>query len=176
MCGLGVHCGHTAVCFESKNGCLKHIFHSRGDILGQLAFNVDVQQTLQLLPPLLQNETQRCILLPPLLQNETQRCIEFLGEMSGAAMPRRHMHQVGQRIYVVGNCDPSSAVDYNRLGAVPEATFTRACIHITLYQTKAYVKGQGKRHNHVCYYESEEEVRFGMIEYIVLVPHPVALV
>lgn len=42
---------HSAFGFESKNGHLKHLHHSWADIVDQLVFNIDVQQTLQLLHP-----------------------------------------------------------------------------------------------------------------------------
>ena len=37
--------------------CTKHLFHSRANIVDQLFFNIDVQQTLQLLHPVLQQES-----------------------------------------------------------------------------------------------------------------------
>ena len=47
---------HSAFGFESKNGHLKHLFHSRSNIVDQLVFNIDIQQTIQLLHPMLQQK------------------------------------------------------------------------------------------------------------------------
>ena len=38
---------HSAFGFENKNGCLKHIFHGKTNIVDQLLFNTDVLYTLQ---------------------------------------------------------------------------------------------------------------------------------
>ena len=40
---------YSAFGFESYNGHLKYLFHSKVNIIDQLAFNVDIQQTLHLL-------------------------------------------------------------------------------------------------------------------------------
>ena len=47
---------HSAFGFENKNGHLKYLFHSRSDFVDQLVFNMDVQQTLQLIQPILQEQ------------------------------------------------------------------------------------------------------------------------
>ena len=60
---------HSAFGFESYNGHLKYLFHSRGKIVDQLVFKLDVQQTLQLL--------QTC-----LLKYESTEVLEFFKVMS----------------------------------------------------------------------------------------------
>ena len=47
---------HSAFGLESFNGHLKHLFHSRANVIDQLVFNIDVQQTLQLVYPLLNSK------------------------------------------------------------------------------------------------------------------------
>lgn len=63
---------HSAFGFESKNGHLKHLYHSQADIVDQLVFNIDVQQTLQLLHPELQ-------------QKASTETLDFLLAMNGNA-------------------------------------------------------------------------------------------
>ena len=63
--------------FESKNGHLKHLFHSHSNIVDQLVFNVDLQLTLQLLHPIL-------------LQKESPETLDYLMTTNGSA-PRRGM-------------------------------------------------------------------------------------
>lgn len=74
---------HSAFGFESHNGSLKHLFHSWSNIVDQLVFNVEVQQTLQL--------------LQPTLQQETSEFLEVYTTLNGSGQ-RRGMQRVGDRI------------------------------------------------------------------------------
>ena len=82
---------HSAVGFENKNSHLKYLFHSRSDFVDQLVFNMDVQQTLQLIQPILQEQES----------DETLKLLQYFG---GDA-PRRNMKQVGDSAYTVGKIE-----------------------------------------------------------------------
>ena len=80
---------HSAFGFESRNGHLKHLFHARSNIVDQLVFNVDLQLTLQLLHPILQ-------------QKESPKTLDFLMTTNGSVQ-RRGMQKVKEHTYVVGS-------------------------------------------------------------------------
>ena len=68
---------HSAFGFENYNGYLKYLFHSRGKIVDQLVFNIDVQQTLQLLQPCL-------------LKYESTEVLEFFKVMRGNTLKSKY--------------------------------------------------------------------------------------
>ena len=70
---------------ESYNGHLKYLFHSRAKIVDQLVFNVDVQQTLQLLNLYL-------------LKSESAELLDFLSRKT----QNRTMHKIGEHTYILG--------------------------------------------------------------------------
>ena len=151
---------HSGFGFESKNGRIKHLFHSRSNIVDQLFFNIDVQQTLQLLHPVLQQESA-----------------EFLSFYSGTS-PRRGMQSCGEGMYAVGSFDKTrlSVVNRELLGNTQTRTFTRAFIKGALYHSAAYAKAaQGKRNNQVCHFKDQHGHRFGVIQVFALIPEPVAI-
>ncbi len=156
---------HSAFGFESKNGTLKHLFHSRSNIVDQLIFNVDVQQTLQL--------------LDPTLQQESPEFLEFYMTMTGSA-PRRGMRRITNGMYIVGGLQKKQ-VSYSLrslLGTIPSETqaFSRAFVKGSLYHSTQYGKGQGKRNNQICQFSSEEGFKFGQIQLFALIPDPVAII
>ena len=55
---------HSAFGFESFNGHLQYLCYSKTNIIDQLVFNVDIQQTLQLLLPSLAKHESSDILQP----------------------------------------------------------------------------------------------------------------
>ena len=157
---------HSAFGFESKNGHLKHLFHARSNVLDQIVFNTDIQQTLQLLYTLLQ-------------QKESLETLEFLLAMNGRA-PRRGMQRVKEHTYIVGSLMQKhlSAAEYELLCSTPSdiQTFSRCFHNGTLYSSTSYVKGQGKRNNQVCQFSKEGQCKFGLIQTFALNPNPVAIV
>ena len=158
---------HSAFGFESKNGHLKYLFHSRVNIIDQLVFNLDVQQTLQLLHPLL-------------LKRESIEVLEFLNAMNGNT-PRRGMQQVGEHTYTLGKKmrRQASTVECELLGIPPGQieTFARVFHNGTTYHSASYFKGKGKRNNQVCYFNMEGR-KFGDIQFFTLIPDvdPVAVI
>ena len=81
---------HSAFGFENKNGHLKRFIHSRGNVVSQLMFNVDVSYTLQLVHH-------------KLAQYESNETMNFLNSSSQLA-PRSNMAQIGEHTYIIGHC------------------------------------------------------------------------
>lgn len=156
---------HSAFGFESKNGHLKHLFHSRFNIVDQLCFNIDIQQTIQLLHPTLQLK-------------ESVEVLDFLRAMSGST-PRRAMQEVEAHTYILGSVRQKQLSAEERelfgttLGQVQ--TFSRAFHHGTLYHCATYFKSEGKRNNQVCHFKSERGCSFGQIQLFALTPDPMAI-
>ena len=117
---------HSAFGFESKNGHLKHLYHSRADIVDQLVFNIDVQQTLQLLHPELQ-------------QKASTETLDFLSAMNGNT-PRRGMKFIENHTYSVGRVIQKhlTVAEYRAIGIVGASS------QVPVFLT-SYLKGQGKR-------------------------------
>ena len=153
---------HSAFGFESYNGHLKYLFHSRAEIVDQLVFNVDVQQTLQLL-------------YPYLLKSESAELLDFLSRKT----QNRAMHKIGEHTYILGKTMRKhiSAEESELLG-IPHGTietFTRVYHNGTIYHSSLYIKGEGKRNNQVCYFR-KDNLKFGKLQYFVLNPYPAAIV
>ena len=159
---------HSAFGFESKNGCLKHLYHSRADIVDQLVLNIDIQQTLQLLHPELQ-------------QKESTETLNFLMAMNGNA-PRRGMKLIDNHTYSVGRVTQKhlTVAEYTAIGMANTPSqvpvFSRCFHNGTLYHSASYLKGQGKRNDQVCHFTADERCQFGEIQLFVLTPLPVAIV
>ena len=158
---------HSAFGFESKNGHLKHLFHARSNIVDQLAFNVDLQLTLQLIHPILQ-------------QRESPEVLDFLMTTNGSVL-RRGMQKVKEHMYIVGSLvQQHLSTTLCELLEVPPSsqvqTFTRTFYNGVRYHSKAYIKGQGKRNDQICHFNSTGQCKFGQIELFVLTPDPVAIV
>ena len=90
VCLWGPLWTHSTFGFENKNGHLKRLFHSRGNIVPQLMFNVDVAYTLQLVHH-------------KLAQIESSETMAFLSKSSRLA-PRSNMTRIGEHIYIIGPC------------------------------------------------------------------------
>ena len=156
---------HSAFGFESKNGCLKHLYHSRADIVDQLVLNIDIQQTLQLLHPELQ-------------QKESTETLNFLMTMNGNA-PRRGMKLIDNHTYSVGRVTQKhlTVAEYTAIGMASTPSqvpvFSRCFHNGTLYHSASYLKGQGKRNDQVCHFTADERCE---IQLFVLTPLPVAIV
>ena len=143
---------------------ITYLFHSRAKIVDQLAFNLDVQQTLQLLHP-------------SLLQNESVEVLEFLNGMNGN-IPKKGMRQIDEHTYILGKPTQKqiSEVESELLG-IPSGiipTFGQVYHNGSIYHSASYIKGKGKRNNQVCYFKSEG-CQFGQIQLFTLDP-PAAIV
>ena len=132
---------HSAFGFESKHGHLKNMIHSRSDVVDQLVFFTEVEQTLQSFQS-------------TLCTRENERTMEFLAQMSGDA-PRKNMQAVGDHTYIVGKVlektvdeDLARILEISRSATRP--TFTRLFHNGTMYHSLGYHKGQCKRNSTVC--------------------------
>ena len=75
---------HSAFGFESYNGQLKYLFHSRAKIVDQLAFNLDVQPVLQ-------------------LTHFVTEMDEVAGELDiNGNIPKKDMQQIDDHTYILG--------------------------------------------------------------------------
>lgn len=156
---------HSAFGFESYNGHLKYLFHSRAKIVDQLVFNLDVQQTLQLLHPCL----MKC---------ESAELLDFLAVMNGKNR-NRDMQKIGEHTYILGKTmQKHISADESELLGIPQGTtqiFTRVYLNGTIFTSSLYVKGEGKRNNQMCFFRIDGH-KFGRLQYFILNPHPAAIV
>lgn len=137
---------HSAFGFENKNGCLKHLFHGKTDIIHQLLFNTDVSYTLQ------------CV-HDKLVDVESDQTIAYVDKLSKLA-PRPNMACIGNHLYVVGKCkaamptvEQSLALAYSNSIDV----FSRLLKDRTMYCSTSYLRsGKGKRDNTHCYYRDDD--------------------
>ena len=97
---------HSAFGFESFNGHLQYLFHSRTSIIDQLVFNVDIQQTLQLL-------------LPSLAKHESSDILQLIS-IKRKPVCRAKMQKISDFTYVVGKTvqHNTSAEDSTSLGVL----------------------------------------------------------
>lgn len=158
---------HSAFGFESKHGHLKNMIHSRSDVIDQLVFFTEVEQTLQSFHS-------------TLCTQESERTMEFLAQMRGDA-PRKNMQAVGDHTYIVGKVlektvDEEEARVLEISHNTTRRTFTRLFHNGTMYHSLCYQKGQGKRNSTVCTLRSDQGLEFGVIKRFVLNPEPVAIV
>ena len=158
---------HSAFGFESKHGHLKNMIHSRSDVVDQLVFFTEVEQTLQSFQS-------------TLCTRENERTMEFLAQMSGDA-PRKNMQAVGDHTYIVGKVlektvdeDLARILEISRSATRP--TFTRLFHNGTMYHSLGYHKGQCKRNSTVCSLRTDQGLEFGVIQQFALNPEPVAIV
>lgn len=156
---------HSAFGFESYNGHLQYLFHSRANIIDQLVFNIDIQQTLQLLQP-------------SLIKHESSDVMEHLHIKRKPAYNTR-MQKIEDHIYIVGKTIQRniSAEESNLLGitAGTVTIFTRLFNHGVLYDSLSYHKRECKRNDQVCHF-IHNDFKFGVIKYFTLAPEPVAVI
>ena len=151
---------HSAFGFESMNGHLRDLIHSRTEIHKQLVFSVQVNQALQQLHS-------------HLLDNEGEETINFLSYCRHA-IPRQTMSRITAHTYIVGKIcftelseDELSAVATETLGELPPKveTFYRLYHRGDLYYSTSYQKENGKRNCCVCCYRDEAgNMKFGQIQ------------
>lgn len=154
---------HSAFGFESMNGQLKNLFHSKSQIFHQLMFNVDVRQTLQLLHS-------------RLAQVESEQTLCFL-----QSLPRQNMLQIDAHTYILGQSKLVTATVDQRDLLRSEGTievFSRLYMRGNVYTSKSYSRGlQGKRNNTVCVFKTGGSTcRYGEIEIFVNTSPPKALI
>lgn len=120
---------HSAFGFESCNGHLKYLFHSQANIIDQLVFNVDIQQTLQL--------------LQPLLFNHEPDVLEFLNIRRILSYSKK-MKKIDDHMYILGKTVQKtiSSEERNLLGIPPGTIiiFTRLYYQGIIYHSSLYHK------------------------------------
>ena len=157
---------HSAFGFESKNGHLKHLFHGKSDILNQLIFNVNVQNSLQ--------NMHREI-----FKNESDKTISYISNLTNKA-PRStmtaigdHMYAIGQRKVSVTTSEQSAVLSF--YGNIE--IFYRLMKDGILYYCTGYAKAlNSKRDNTYCLYLTNDSYAFGRIQLFVLTTSPYAIV
>lgn len=145
---------HSAFGFESKNGHIKNMFHSKSSVTDQLVFAADVAQTLNLVQPVLEKK-------------ENPITLSYLQTMARHP-PRQSMTKLEEHTYAVGKIKIAtlSNNEASLLAKVHAQVFFRAFHNgMLLY-----------RNNSVCMYHVNQEVKFGEIQKFVLSPEPVAIV
>ena len=156
---------HSSFGFESYNGHIKYLFHSRSSILDQLVFNIDIYQTLQLLHP-------------HLVELESAQTLEFLDSLNGKGL-QRDMTRTSEHSYIIGKTATKClTIEESRAVGIPIGNiqiFTRLNHHGAIYHSSHYKKGAGKRNNQTCYFKVDCQ-KFGHLQYFVLYPWPVAVV
>ncbi len=156
---------HSAFGFESYNGHLKYLFHSRSNILDQLVFNLDIQQTLQLL-------------YPRMADMESYETLKFLETLGGKVLTR-NMNKIAEHSYILGKTLKKyiTIEDSRVLGIVCGhiEIFTRLYHHGTIYHSHSYNKGGSKRNNQVCCFNIDGQ-KFGHLQYFTLNPQPAAII
>lgn len=154
---------HSVFSFESKNGHLKKLIHSKTNVLEQLIFSVDVQQTMDLVQE-------------DLDQSESEQTLAFLAESRGQ-VPRSSMTMLNASMYCVGKQDRSKVTtdEASSLSITHThiTTFSRAYIHGVLYHSVLHDKKKGKRNSRICMLkDSHGVVSFGEIQRFMIVREP----
>lgn len=159
---------HSAFGFESKNGKLKHLFHSKSEIVDQLLFNVDICHTLQ------QVKTK-------LVDIESDRTLEYINSnfsvRSNMTLLENHTYIVGKHSYTDLTSEQSATLQCSSPGGGRAEVFYRLFKDEILYYSTSY-GASGKRENTYCCYlnEASETLCFGQIELFISSPKVVALV
>lgn len=158
---------HSAFGFESKNGQLKYLFHSKCNITHQLLFNIDICYTLQQI----HNHLTR---------SESEKVLNYIGTLNHTN-PRSNMKSIGSHTYIVGQhkmftptVEQSSALGSNANIEV----FYRLFKDGILYSSTSFEKATSKRAKTNCCYEDRTSgcTCYGKIEIFTASPIVTALV
>ncbi len=156
---------HSAFGFESFNGHLQYLCYSKTNIIDQLVFNVDIQQTLQLL-------------LPSLAKHESSDILQPLS-IKRKPVNRAKMQKINDFTYVVGKTvqHNNSAEDSSSLGILAGnvTIFMRLFYQGIVYHSLFYRNEGCKRNDRVCHFK-HDNYKFGVIKYFILSPQPVAVI
>lgn len=155
---------HSAFGFESKNGKLKNLFHSKHEIVDQLLFNVDMCYTLQQVKARLVN-------------TESDRTLGYINNnfsvRSNMTLLEDHAYIVGKRFSANLTTEQSLTLQCNE----GVEAFYRLFKDGFLYYSTRY-GASGKRENTYCFYinKANGTLCFGQIELFTSLPKAVALV
>ena len=153
---------HSAFGFESKNGHLKHLFHSKTEIIHQLLFNTDVLYTLQHV----HNQLLDC---------ESEKMLSYLGDLTSHS----NMRSIGDHTYMVGKSKmmAPTAEQSIVLGSNDNIeVFSRLFKDGILYYSSSWGRGNKRDNTHCTYQVDTCDTCFGIIELFVPAPTPCALI
>lgn len=145
---------HSAFGFESVNGFITSMIHSKFKLGDQLLYSLDVSDTL-------------AVLTSRLKEVESEETLEFLNMK---ASHHRNMSQLFPGTYSVGNFASSLSQQESQLlvqvfgnQSLEERSFYRLYHNDTLYHSTQYGKKDGKRNSTICCYKEKGVQKFGVI-------------
>jgi hypothetical protein len=146
---------HSAFGFESFNGFVTSMIHSKFKLGDQLLYSLDVADTL-------------AVLTSRLTEVESEKTLEFL---SMKTSHHRNMSQLFPGTYSIGNFVSSLSQQESELLAqlsgnrsLEGRSFHRLYHNDTLYHSTQYGKKDGKRNSTVCCYKENSVQKFGVIQ------------
>ena len=154
--------------FENMNGYLGGAYHGTQKIVQQIAFQLQLSQSLP-------------YMLHELIQGESPQTQEYLRKITD---DKSNMQLIEEGCYRVGKVisDDLTKEELDALaaiGIIPCSTnvlrFGRTLLHGTFYYSNWYRrarKGTGSRRNDECAYRSEGTISYGTILSFCTLPHP----
>ncbi|KAL5497384.1 hypothetical protein EMCRGX_G013849 [Ephydatia muelleri] len=143
---------HSAFGCENKNGIIKNLSHSKNKVLNQIIFNIEVQQTLQLVHH-------------KLVEQEDADAINFIND-SSRFMPSE-FEELGKHMYTIPTSFMQNVEGYDLYG--------KLLLNGTLYYAQNCSRST-KRESSVCYYKENESTHYGRIIAFVKMDPPSAIV
>lgn len=159
---------HSLFGYESLNGHLTSMIHSRYKVAEQLSFSLEVIQTIG-------------HLADKLVDVEDEDTIDFISPMSSLVSKRSNMMAVLPGIYSIGKLKVSSLTDEETL-AMHEATstsvrqinsFQKLYFNDCILHSSQYDKG--KRNSSICSYVYKDKKYFGEVQKFCFSP-PIAFI
>ena len=155
---------HSLFGFESFNGHLSSMIHSKYRVAEQVSFSIDVFQTIG-------------NLADKLAQTETDRTIRFIEPMSSSIPRHRHMMLILPGIYSIGKVHSStfSQEEQNAIQVVTNIPTNEILIFHKLYLKDTILHSSevdnGKRNSSICSYISSGEKKYGVVQKFCFSPH-----
>lgn len=144
---------HSAFGFESLNGKITGMIHSKHKIADQLCYSIEVSNTLALL-------TEK------LGEIESQQTLDYLGLRTSNL--RRNMSQLHPGTYSVNSSMSEEEKfvirQFLKKPSVDALSFYRLYHGDTLYHTVQYGRQGGKRNSTVCCYKDDGARKVGIIQ------------
>lgn len=144
---------HSLFGFESMNGHITSMVHSKYKVAEQLSFSVDVCHTIG-------------ELADHLSQVENQHTLDFIAPLSSTISHKRNMIMITPGIYSIGNLK-SACFSREEVGAIQKLTSIPSTVIKTFH--KLYIHGTtlysgGKRDSSICCYNSDGTKNYGTID------------
>jgi hypothetical protein len=148
---------HSAFAFESMNGHIASMIHSRYEIANQLLFSIDVSTTLGIL-----TDKLRCV--------EDDTTLSIL--LDSQCVARRNMLLLFPGTYSIGMMHSSSLstdehralTRHTRIRSSRVLTFHRLFINGTILHSTQYGRQGGKRNSTICSFRNNGSRSFGVIQ------------